>query len=167
VHAYRAQGVVVATVGTLAIEPGQVAVFDTHIVNDSGHPVRVTGARVATVPGRRKAKLTNVALVTGRNAVGIRTGPPTVCACGHWPGTTCRRGAAHIAVGITGSSPGNYLAAGVTFIIRDRGGRHQATAWGGGVPCVVWNINAKKPAAECDRASDSEIDQMDDFIHQQ
>jgi hypothetical protein len=55
----------------------------------------------------------------------------------------------------------------VTLIIRDRGGRYQATACGGGVACVVRNIDAKKQTTERDRASDSEIDKMDGFIHLQ
>lgn len=167
VHAYRSHGEVVATVGTLAVKPGQAAVFDTYIVNDSGHPVRVTGAKLATVPGRRKPRLTNVALVTGRNGVGIQNWPPVQVRLRPLVGHELPRGRSDIAVGIAGLSPGtSYPAAGVTLTIRDHGRPYQATAWGGGVACVVKRIHSKQ-TEQCSKISDAEITKIGDYIHQQ
>jgi hypothetical protein len=167
VHAYRAQGAVVANVAGLDVKPGQSAAFDAWIVNDSDHPVRVVGAKATPVPGQRRPQLTHLALAQGRNVVGVQHWPPSNLRTTPLIGHTLPPGRSHLAVAIAGRQPGEYLTAGTTLTISERGKRAQATAWGGGVVCVVTDMGSKRQLNRCDRAYDKAQDTLFDYLQKQ
>lgn len=164
-YAYRSQGVVVAGVAGLPVESGQTVSFDTYLVNDSGHPLLVRAARVATVPGQRKPQLTHVALVHGHNVVGVQNWPPVGVALSPLVGNYLPPGRSDIAVGVTGQTPGMYVAAGVTLTLSDGHDTYRATAWGGGLACVVPDLTVKAPRRGC--AFGPAERKVRDFIHKQ
>ena len=105
---------------THVTRPGQTTAFDTYLVNDTGHPLQVTGARVMGVPHQPVPRF-----------VGVQAGwPPDAVQVSNIVGGQLPPGRSDLAAGITGSKIGHtYSAAGVVITFRDDGKAYRAVSW--------------------------------------
>lgn len=164
VHAYRPKGMTLGDVVTLVTRPGQTTAFDTYVVNDTGHPVNVTGARVVGVPHQPVPRLTHIALASGKNFVGVQAGwPPDAVQLSKIVGGQLPPGRSDLVAGITGAKIGHtYSAAGVVVTFRDGGKTYRAVSWGGGIACMAIT---KKQIKSCLRAADQRVETVQNYIH--
>ena len=139
VHAYQPNGVTLGDVVTLVTPPGQTTAFDTYLVNDTGHPLEVTEARVLGVPHQPVPRLTHVALARGKNFIGVQAGwPPDAVRVAKIVGAQLPAGRSDLVAGITGSTIGRtYSAAGLVITFHDGEKAYRAVSWGGAIACMA------------------------------
>ncbi len=152
-----------ASYATLGMLPGQPMVFDLYAVNDSSHPVRVTGVRLLPLEGYALPHLDGDGVVSGNITAGLNRGwPPPDAHISRLVGAELRPGRTDLAIAASGTKVGtDYGTLGAELTYHDGGRVYRARVYGGAVACVRAVIGPCPPRVQADDR------RVTDLIHAQ